>query len=98
MSIPSSSIDALVLIGNCSEGGTNKSIVIGGDTYRLEVFRYIHWNPQKASLEVDFSLYRWSSYQAYFSRTSGTDWISRDLILEHFQGKEKAVDRSATFS
>ena len=47
--------------------GRYKSILVGGDSYLLQLVRYIHRNPLRAGLVDDLKAYSWSSHKAYLS-------------------------------
>ncbi len=60
--------------------GRFKSILVDGDTYLLQLVRYIHRNPVKAGVAKDPQEYLWSSHKAYFSAKKW-NWLYKDFIL-----------------
>lgn len=61
--------------------GRYKSIVIGGDSYLLELVRYIHRNPLHASLVKRLEDYSWSSHRVYISKGNEGNWVHKDFVL-----------------
>ncbi len=73
-----------------------RSIVCEEDAYLLELVRYIHLNPLRASLvrnlgELD--RYPWSGHRVLLGREKN-DWQERRYVLEQFHGREKEAIRS----
>lgn len=48
--------------------GRYKAVLVEGDSYLLEVMRYIHKNPIKAGIVRMLCDYRWSTYHGYLSK------------------------------
>jgi len=71
-----------------------KSIICEEDRYFLELVRYIHLNPLRASVvksleELDY--YRWSGHGILLGR-HGSDWQEKEYVLGKFDtGKRKAI-------
>jgi len=61
--------------------GRYKSIVIDGDSYLLELVRYIHHNPLNAGLAKRLEDYSWSSHRAYISKGNEGKWMHNDFVL-----------------
>lgn len=61
--------------------GRYKSIVIDGDSYLLELVRYIHRNPLGAGLVKRLEDYSWSSHSAYISKGNEGNWLHKDFVL-----------------
>jgi REP element-mobilizing transposase RayT len=61
--------------------GRYKSIVIDGDSYLLELLRYIHRNPLNAALVKRLEDYSWSSHRAYISKGNEGNWMHKDFVL-----------------
>ena len=61
--------------------GRFKSILVEGDSYLLQLVRYIHRNPLRAGLAKGIDEYRWSSHVGYLSWTSQWDWLHKRFIL-----------------
>jgi len=68
--------------------GRYKSILVEGDSYLLELVRYIHRNPLEAGLVENLQKYIWSSHKGYLSSARKWDWLNKDYILLFF-GKNK---------
>ena len=64
--------------------GRYKSIIVDGDSYLLEVLRYIHRNPLEAGIVDKLNKYTWSSHKGYLSAAKKWDWLHRDFILSLF--------------
>jgi REP element-mobilizing transposase RayT len=70
--------------------GRYKAILVEGDSYLLELLRYIHRNPLEAGLAKVLDNYPWSSHPGYLSDSQKWNWLHKDFILTMFS-KEKAV-------
>ncbi|MBW1920837.1 MAG: transposase [Deltaproteobacteria bacterium] len=70
--------------------GRYKAILVEGDSYLLELVRYVHRNPLEAGLVKELDKYRWSSHQGYLSDSRKWDWLYKDFILSLFS-IEKAI-------
>ncbi|MFH1953526.1 MAG: hypothetical protein ABIL06_18150, partial [Pseudomonadota bacterium] len=62
--------------------GRYKSILVDGDSYVLQLVRYIHLNPLKAGVVTRPGQYAWSSHKGYLSRARKWNWLYRDLVLK----------------
>lgn len=72
--------------------GRYKSILIGEDSYMLELVRYIHRNPLDAGLIEKMEKYPWNSHRGYLSRSKKWDWLYKGFILSMFsKDKNKAL-------
>ncbi len=69
--------------------GRYKSIVVQNDAYVMQLSCYIHRNPLRAGIIKRLADYHWSSYRAYAYGKKGPDWLSTELILAQFAGKER---------
>ena len=63
--------------------GRYKSIVVEGDSYFLELSRYIHLNPVRAKMITDPSGYKWSSYRGYIKKKSD-EHIDKEYARRYF--------------
>ena len=63
--------------------GRYKAILIDGDSYLLELVRYIHNNPVRAGLVRDPIDYHWSSHTTYLG-TSKTLFVTTTFVLGQF--------------
>ncbi|MBP1729764.1 MAG: hypothetical protein H6Q55_193 [Deltaproteobacteria bacterium] len=61
--------------------GRYKSIVVGGDSYLLQLVRYIHRNPLRAGLSDSLEKYPWTSHRAYLSDAESWNWIHKEPLL-----------------
>ena len=61
--------------------GRFKSILVEGDSYVLQLVRYIHRNPLRANLTKNMDKYKWSSHIGYISKAKKWDWLHKDFIL-----------------
>lgn len=61
--------------------GRYKSILVEGDSYLLQLVRYIHRNPVRAGLADKVSQYRWSSHTGYLSMGDQWEWLHKRFIL-----------------
>ncbi len=61
--------------------GRYKAIVVAGDSYLLQLIRYIHLNPVRAGMVVEVGHYEWSSHKGYVSRAKKWDWLHKAFIL-----------------
>lgn len=69
--------------------GRYKAILVQEDEYLLHVSRYIHLNPVAANLCVKPEQYLWSSFWEYTQLLSGENWLSREFILNYFNGSQE---------
>ena len=72
--------------------GRYKAILVEGDSYLLELVRYVHRNPFAAGLVKVIDKYPWSSHPGYLSDAKKWNWLYKDFILSLFSN-EKAVSR-----
>ncbi|HYA42030.1 MAG TPA: transposase [Syntrophobacteraceae bacterium] len=61
--------------------GRFKAIVVDGDSYLLQLVRYIHRNPVRAGITDRPDLYRWSSHLGYLSTAREWDWLYKGFFL-----------------
>lgn len=72
--------------------GRYKAVLIDGDSYLLELIRYIHLNPVRAGMVNDHEEYPWSSHRAYLGKEF-LPWLTTDWMLGQF-GKSVAKARA----
>jgi len=78
--------------------GRYKSILVEGDSYLLELVRYIHRNPLEAGLMENLQKYPWSGHKGYLSNAKKWDWLYKDYILSFFGGnKPECIRRYRQF-
>lgn len=69
--------------------GRYKAIVVGKDSYLLQLVRYIHHNPVRAGLVESAEEYAWSSHQGYLSAAKKWNWLHKQLILSMLEKNSK---------
>lgn len=62
--------------------GRYKSIVVEGDTYFLELSRYIHLNPVRAKIVNEPAKYKWSSYPGYINKKED-GYINKERLWKY---------------
>jgi REP element-mobilizing transposase RayT len=78
--------------------GRYKSIIVDGDSYLLELLRYIHRNPLEAEIVEKLNKYTWSSHKGYLSAAKKWDWLHKDFILSLFsKTKAESIRRYQRF-
>lgn len=60
--------------------GRYKSIVVSGDSYLLQLVRYIHRNPVRAGVARKPEEYPWSSHRGYLSVAKKWEWLHKEFI------------------
>jgi putative transposase len=73
-----------------------KSIVCEEDPYLLELVRYIHLNPLRASLVKnlgELDRYPWSGHRVLLGRDK-SEWQERNYVLRQFHPREKEAIRT----
>ncbi len=63
--------------------GRYKALLIDGESYLLELVRYIHCNPVRVGLTASPDTYQWSSHKSYLGRNS-IPWLTSQLVLGQF--------------
>jgi REP element-mobilizing transposase RayT len=69
--------------------GRFKSILVDGDSYLLQLLRYIHRNPLRAKLVKNLDDFEWSSHQGYMSKSKDWDWLYKEFMLSIFSNNKK---------
>ncbi|MCP4024228.1 MAG: hypothetical protein GY729_20475 [Desulfobacteraceae bacterium] len=69
--------------------GRFKSVLVFDDSHLLELIRYIHKNPVKASIVKEMTEYKWSSYKGYLSYSKTWNWIEKNFIFSILTPKKK---------
>ncbi|BCR04535.1 hypothetical protein DESUT3_16040 [Desulfuromonas versatilis] len=72
--------------------GRYKAVLVDGDSYLLELVRYIHLNPVRAGMVGDPKEYPWSGHNCYLGNES-LPWLTTDWMLRQF-GKTSAAARA----
>ncbi len=73
--------------------GRYKAVLVDGDSYLLEMVRYIHLNPVRAGMVTRPEEYPWSGHRAYLGKET-LPWLTTDWTLAQF-GKSVAKARAA---
>ena len=69
-----------------------------GDSYLLELLRYIHRNPLEAGIVEKLNRYSWSSHKGYLSAAKKWDWLHKNFILSLFSKiKAESIRRYQQF-
>lgn len=74
--------------------GRYKGILVDKDNYLVELSRYVHLNPVRASMVRRPEEYKWSSYPSYIDRRKEVTWVEYVWVLSKFgsnikKGREK---------
>ena len=78
--------------------GRFKALLIDGDSYLLELIRYLHLNPVRAGMVQYPEEYIWSSHSSYFGAVPRPPWLTVDWALAQFAGeKVLAAERFKAF-
>ncbi len=68
--------------------GRYKAVLVDGDSYLLELVRYLHLNPVRAGMVANPEEYPWSGHRAYLGLEK-LPWLTTDWTLAQF-GKSVA--------
>jgi len=60
--------------------GRFKALLVDGDSYLLELVRYVHLNPVRCGMVSDPVDYPWSSHHAYLGQEN-LPWLTTDWVL-----------------
>jgi putative transposase len=78
--------------------GRFKSILVDGDSYLLELLRYIHKNPLEGGLVDKLEEYTFSSHKGYLSKAQKWSWLHKDFIFSLFcRNKAERIKRYRQF-
>ncbi len=61
--------------------GRYKSILVNGDSYLLQLVRYIHRRPVKAGVASKLDGYMWSSHKGYVSVAKKWRWLYKEFVF-----------------
>lgn len=73
--------------------GRFKAVLVDGESYLLELVRYIHLNPVRAGMCTNPADYPWSGHRGYLGKEI-LPWLTTDWMLAQF-GKSVAKARAA---
>jgi len=77
--------------------GRYKSLLVDGDSYLLELVRYVHLNPVRCGMVNDPDDYPWSSHHAYLGQEN-VPWLTTGWVLgQSAKDRMEAKRRYATF-
>ena len=74
--------------------GRYKSMLVDGDSYLLQLVRYIHRNPLRAGAVNKLNEYNWSSHKGYLSNDKKWDWLYKGFILSMLTSDKKQWQRA----
>jgi hypothetical protein len=78
--------------------GRYKAILVDGDSYLLELTRYVVLNPVRAGMVALPGDWRWSGYLDMLGERSPPDWLATDGLLAQFStDRQEAVRRYVEF-
>ncbi len=73
--------------------GRYKSVLVDGDSYLLELVRYVHLNPVRARMVTAPEEYPWTSHRAYCGREV-IPWLTTEPTLSMFSAKRASALRA----
>jgi len=73
--------------------GRYTGILVEGDSYLLEVARYVVLNPVRAGLVTQAGEWPWSSYAAMVGEAQCPSWLERDWLLGQFAKRRPTAVR-----
>jgi putative transposase len=77
--------------------GRYKTVLVDGDSYLLELVRYVHLNPVRAKMVEAPESYTWSSHRAYLGSET-LPWLATEPGLSMFSGnRAQAVKAYSEF-
>lgn len=72
--------------------GRYKAILVDGDAYLLELVRYIHLNPVRATMTCSPEEYPWSSHLSYCGEKD-LPWLTTDWVLSQLSTKKQNAQK-----
>lgn len=72
--------------------GRYKALLVDGDSYLLELVRYIHLNPVRCRLVRDPLEYPWSSHRSYLGQEI-LPWLTTDWVLGQLANSREEAQR-----
>lgn len=77
--------------------GRYKAVLVDGDSYLLELIRYVHLNPVRAGMVTGPEEYPLSGHRAYLGKEI-LPWLTKDRVLEQFgETADRAQARYKSF-
>jgi len=74
--------------------GRFKSILVDGDSYLLQLVRYIHRNPVRAGVVESLEQHPWSSHKGYLSAAKKWGWLHKDFIFSMLSHEKRTQLRA----
>ena len=59
--------------------------------YLTTAVRYVHHNPFDTGI-ASLADYTWSSWPAYLGLVERPDWLTTELVISHFGGRDRLID------
>jgi hypothetical protein len=75
--------------------GRFKALLVDGESYLLELVRYVHLNPVRCGMVRDPVEYPWSSHRAYLG-DGEIPWLTTDWVLGQFAAECSEARRQYT--
>jgi putative transposase len=69
--------------------GRYRGILVDKDNYLVELSRYVHLNPVRASIVKRPEEYKWSSYPGYIAKGKEVPWVEYTWVLSRFGSSVK---------
>lgn len=73
--------------------GRYKAVLVDGDSYLLELVRYVHLNPVRAGMAAAPGEYPWTGHKAYCGMET-LPWLCSDMILGMLSETRDAASRA----
>lgn len=73
--------------------GRYKAVLVDGDSYLLELVRYVHLNPVRAGFTKSPVDFRWSGHGAYCGKET-IPWLCSEMTLGMLSGKKSKAIRA----
>ena len=74
--------------------GRFKGVLVDGDTYLMELARYIVLNPVRAQMVRSAKEWKWSSYRATVGAVACPEWLDREWLLRSFAKRQSTAIES----
>jgi len=73
--------------------GRYKCVLVEEDNHLLEILRYIHRSPLRATMCTSVDDYPWSSHQGYLSGAKKWQWLHKEFLLGMFSKQPRQAKR-----
>jgi hypothetical protein len=74
--------------------GRFKAVLVEDESHALELTRYVHLNPARATIVQRPEEYAWSSYQDYLGMRKASPWLDWETVVGEL-AKDRSRARSA---